>query len=257
MNERVTVCCILVGDWPGATEQVRAKVPGGDLGAHYVRQLKGMVDKYAPPGQEYSFTCFTDRAKISGVECKPLHKGVWGFFNKLQLFSAETIPNGERVLLLDLDTCIVGHWAELASVDITRPVMLRDVWHGLPASGVMTWRQSPELAVMWNEFVPQAHLPPPYDHPRRPAIEVRTDEQWIIPFIAGDRQGGKWTAWQDVLPDKLFSFKYHIQGAMQKAKVMTAEQARRAVILYFHGTPRPHTVPAPWNPHYVEVRERV
>ena len=41
-NELVEVCCVLVGDWPGSNVAYRSKV--ADLGAHYVIQLKAMLD---------------------------------------------------------------------------------------------------------------------------------------------------------------------------------------------------------------------
>lgn len=249
MNERVHIVCVLSGDWPGATDEVRARV--GDLGAHYVKALKGMVDKFAPADQPYSFKCFTDRVAIDGVECAPIPKGIWSYFNKLYLFSPDAIPYGARVLYLDLDTCIVGRWAALGNVDLAFPVMLRDAWHGQPASGIMAWRQSYGLSAIWRDFQHLVGKKPPFIHPMG-GVDIRTDEQWLYPYVLPDR----WTAWQDHMPDQLFSAKYHLMGLAANGRqfeAMTPEKARNAKVIYFHGTPRPHTFRAHWNPIHVQL----
>lgn len=267
-SDTVYVCCVLVGDWPGSSQAVRDVMP--DLGAHYVRVLYQMVARYAPLNRSWRFVCFTDRPEIPGVPTKPIPRGMYSYFNKLYCFSPEAFPLGARVLFLDLDTCLVANWAPLADVPLDKIVMLRDIWaDDVPASGVMSWRVSPETHAIWREFEPIAQSRPPYQTTRpaarrAPAVKIfksgqpasapaaalliRTDEHFLHQFVLPDR----WAAWQDLLPGMLVSYKYHLQRTMRGSgpplDKMTPEEARKVRVVFFHGLPRPHTVVARWNP---------
>lgn len=258
--DAVQVVCVLHGDWPGSTREIRARVP--DLGAHYVHHLYQMVSRYAPRNLPWRFVCFTDRESIDGVRCVRQHGGLWSYFNKLYLFAPEHFRVGTRVLFFDLDTCVVGDWTPLATVPLDKTlVMLRDLWaERMPASGVMSWQVSPATHRIWTDFVNSGNVGrrPPFVHtrprlsppgvPTFSATAIRTDEQWLYHHVMPD----DWYAWQELLPGQLLSYKYDVIRTMRRDGTqhdkLSPEAARAARVVYFHGHPRPHTVVAPWNP---------
>ena len=251
----VEVCCVLVGDWPGSNVAYRSKV--ADLGAHYVIQLKAMLDKWAPPSLNWRFTCWTDRPSIPGINTQPMPTGLYSYFNKLWLFSPQTFPIGSRVLFLDLDTCVVGDWSPLATIPLDKPVFLRDLWaEPVLATGLMSWRTTLATQRIWHDFEPVSLRRPPYGHPI-PArsgsgqMEVRTDEHWLYRYFPK----GSWNAFQDELPGMFASYKVDIACTMRRngevSPPMTAERAKALRIVYMHGRPRPHEIKAPWNAHYL------
>ena len=285
----VEVCCVLTGDWPGVDRETKKRMP--DLGAHYARCLYEMVSRYAPRNIQWRFTCFTDRVGPIGVPTKPIPTGLYSYFSKLYLFSADAFPVNSRVLFFDLDTCIVKDWSPLAAVQIDKLVMLRDFWNNtMPCSGVMSWRAGPEIARIWNEFEPVSKNRPPYRHVRAelkkakemppayqdhrwgrnrhapshpppvisqsethkvtPNIDARTDEHWIHYYVMPDQ----FRYWQDELPLAFLSYKYHLLRLMkcngETFPPLTPKQSMGALVVYFHGRPRPHEVVAKWNPFW-------
>lgn len=250
--DTVHVACVLHGDWPGSTAEIRERCP--DLGAHYVECLYGMVSKYMPPGTPWRFTCFTDRRFIHGIPTRPLPAGLEGTLAKLYVFSRDAFPQGARVVLFDLDTCITGSLKGLVEVPLSRPVFLRDVWRPeLPASGVGSWLAGFDAWRIWDEYAAHIGRRTPFAHPAArgslygPTLAVSTDEHWLYPYVEG------WQAWQDLLPTDFVSYKYHILGLSHRdgeTSKLTPEQARAAKVVYFHGHPRPHSVIARWNPFW-------
>jgi hypothetical protein len=253
------IACVLSGDWPGASAEVRRRCP--DLGAHYVQCLYEMVGRYMPVGIPWRFVCFTDRQSIDGVPTRPIPHGIFSFFNKLYCFAPEAFPLGARVLYFDLDTAIVGPLKGLLEVPVDKIVMLRDVWaKHMPASGVMSWRVSTATYRIWHDFEKWIGRRPPFTHPNprhfpmretSPTVSIRTDEHWLHHYTMWD----DWYAWQDLLPEAFLSYKYQIMGLRRRdgslaADTLTAEAARAAKVVYFHGRPRPHEVVQRWNPFW-------
>ena len=192
MSEHTYVCTVLTDRWPDG------KV--SDLGERYVVTLYEMIRKFAAYGADWSFTCLTDREAITGVPCLPVPKGIWTCFSKLYLFSTQAFPVGARILFFDLDTCLTGSWEPLTRVPLDKMVMLRNkvVSLTLPASGVMSWRVTPDTQRIWSEFEPLARKRPPYTHPRTEGWsmpkEIRTDEHWLYQYLQPDN----WAGWQDL-----------------------------------------------------------
>lgn len=262
-DDLVFICCVLQGEWPIVSPSFKAAHPDiPDLGARYVRIIHESVQRYAPRGMAYRFAAFTDRRDIPGVATRPLPRGIYGWFNKLWLFSPDAFPVGTRVLCFDLDTAIVGDLTALATVALDLPIFLRDVWGAHhAASGVFSFRSGPALYPIWSEFERYVGKRPPYipnrEHPMRGVPgwgqcvrECRTDEQWLHHFVYPNG----WRAWQEVLPSKFLSYKHDILRMRANApepEPLTPERAKAASIVYFHGQPRPHDVIAPWNPHCV------
>jgi hypothetical protein len=259
-NDVIYVCCVLTGDWPGATKEARDRCE--DIGAHYVQCLYEMVSRYMPHGTNWRFICFTDRRKIDGVPTAPIEPGLYQYFSKLYCFKEGHFPPGARVLYFDLDTCVVGPLKDLLTVPLDRNlVMLRDVWaQHMPASGVMSWKATPTTARIWEDFAPWIGRRPPFQHPNprqfpnretSPMVSIRTDEHWLHHYTMWD----DWYAWQNLLSGQFLSYKYQVMGltlpsGRKAAETLTSEAARAARIIYFHGRPRPHEVVQRWNPFW-------
>jgi hypothetical protein len=242
------VCCVLSGDWPGAGSATRARID--KLGEHYVEKLFKMLVKCFPGGYKWTFDCFSDRKQIGAIKCRPIPKGLWNYFAKLYLFSTHTYPVGARVLYFDLDTVLTGSWEKLAKISLEKPVMLRNSIVSLtaPASGVMSWRVTPDTQRIWSDFEPISKSRPPYANPRRPGtwsmpMAKRTDEHWLYDYLMPNG----WAAWQDLLPDAFASYKEMMRF---KQTPILWDQTK---VVYFHGRPRPHEVDAEWNPLYVRI----
>jgi len=229
VTEHTYVCTVLTGNWPMGDDP--------KLGERYVKILFEMLNRTNMLGN-WSFTCFTDRQSIEGVPCLPVPKGIWTYFSKLYVFSTQAFPVGARILFFDLDTCLTSSWEPLTRVPLDKMVMLRNkvVSLDLPASGVMSWRVTPDTQRIWSEFEPLAQTRPPYTHPRTEGWSmpkaIRTDEHWLYKYLQPDQ----WVGWQDLLPETFFSYKSGKVGP----------------VVFFHGRPRPHEVKAYWNPFYVQ-----
>lgn len=252
--------CVLTGDWPGSTDEIRKTIP--DLGARYVQRLYEMVCRHAPPNRRFKFVCFTDRFEIPGIDIVYIREDqrAWAYFQKLMLFTA--FPEGQRVIYLDLDTCIVGPWARLAEIPLLDIVMLRDIWNQpMPASGIMSWRAQPAYNRIWIDFNFPPGARPPFRHKPtfvnggkgpQPNVDCRTDEHWLHHYVCPNG----WVALQDVLPPGfLVSFKHSLMrwpvANRPSPPPLTPEEKAAVRIVYFHGRPRPHEVGAIWNKHYV------
>lgn len=238
MPKMIEVCCVLNGNWPTGRDD--------RLGDEYVRRLFGMLDVHKPKDINWRFTCFTDRDYG-----RALPKGLWTWFSKLWIFSPEAFPLNSKVLYFDLDTVIVANWGPLIREEPM--VALGDVLPGtngrvpVPASGLMTMLTTPDTQRIWTEFIPHIGRRPPYEHhlPTVPRM-VRTDEQWLYPYLKD-----KWQPWEKLIPTRLASYKNKIMREsrfLRQAKGDEPVDWGDIIAVYGHGTPRPHTWPAVWNP---------
>jgi hypothetical protein len=233
--DTVYFACVLTGNWPG--EFKAARKVHADLGAHYVRCLYEMVSRHAPRNTPWRFVCFTDRAEIPGVPCRPILPGLYSYFSKLFLFSSEAFPVGARVIYFDLDTRIVGDLTPLTQVALDNTAFfLRNEWDGrhLPASGVMSWIAG-KMTGVWRHFEPVCQQRPPYESlvANQHTLGIRTDEEWLHQWYGT----GGWSSWQDTLP-----------GHFSSAKRDTVPGK---TVIYYHGRPRPHEDPQ--APQYVRI----
>ena len=124
-------------------------------GTEYVNVLYDAVSRNLAEGMAGVFECFTDQPEglAPGIVARPLPApGAPGWWGKLGLFRAGLWPEGDRVLLFDLDTLIEGAIEELATYagpfaaleDFYRPGGLQ--------SSVMAWpaRFRPGRHTCWN-----------------------------------------------------------------------------------------------------------
>lgn len=178
-------------------------------GKEYVLKLRDAVARNVT--RPYQFVCVTDE-QIDGVDCitpPPLK----GWLTKIWLF--EAFKEGP-VLFLDLDTFVMNSLEPLLDALKGVPAAcLRNFYHEhTGASGVLYWEA--DLSDIWRD----------YNAAGRP--EIATDEEWIIP-----RLPGRTCFVQDELPGRVLSFKGHCNAVAPPAD---------AVLICFHGKPRPHEV---------------
>lgn len=174
-----------------------------------VLRLRNMVSDHLG---EHRFVCFSD----VDVPCEriPLKNGWAGWWSKVELFSE--VFDG-TVLYFDLDTVIAGDLNELAAFP-HRFTMLRDFgsW-GVPNSGLMAWNG--DYTKLYTEF-------------------AKNPEQYMAEYVRAPRLGDQayisehqkpYDLWQDVFPDKIFSYKKHCREKPRP------EDAR---VVCFHGEPK-------------------
>lgn len=211
------VVTTLTGRWP-------EKRP--HLGEHYVRALRASIWKQIP---HLPFICFTDR-EILGVQTRYLPPWCKKWWGKMYAFAASNFPLGSRVLVLDLDTAIVGPLDDILSVPLENPVFLRDAWHGKDLqTGMFSFETTTETARLWLELC---------NAPK--TVLDGGDEKWLR-----EQVGEYWAAWQDVLPGQVLSFKHDLH-------MNCGPLPESARVVYFDGDPRPHTQKADWNPLWVK-----
>ena len=207
----------------------------------YVNRLRGMVARQLD--QPHRFVCFTDQPVQgrfdAGVEVRDLSAwGLPGFFNKLRLFDQAVtgeLTGGEPFLFLDLTLVIRKSLAPLLAFG-----------GGTPASvvGVADWNY-PVLnsSVLWV----------------RP--DVHTQRVWDN-WASGERYDGRIPGDQNYIdatfrresPEALVFWPEGMVVSYKRLRKRAArdpggarEALERAVILKFHGRPKPHEVLAPWR----------
>lgn len=192
------------------------------MGKQYVETLHDMVNRNISNKTEYKFICFTDdeASYAEGIEKRPLHGGLAGWYNKLYLFKKDLFPEGDKIIFFDLDTAIVSGLDEI--INYQGPfAILRDVYRpkGMQSSVIM-W-QAGNYSFIWED----------YEKASFPNIEGG-DQAWIEQCLEGlliDRL-------QDVYPGCFRSYKVDCQEAIPKG----------TKVAFFHGSPRPHRVKNNW-----------
>lgn len=182
-------------------------------GVEYVKILENMISRNLPVGTEYQFICFTDDlTPIDGVQFRPLHGGLTGWWNKLWLFKNGLWNVGDRIVYFDLDTVITGDLTDIINYSGDFAI-LRDFYrpHGL-GSGVMAWSGG------WG-----AHLWREYEKAGFPDMQGG-DQAWIESHVLRP------DILQDLFPSQIVSYKVSARSHIpDKAKIVA-----------FHGEPRPH-----------------
>jgi hypothetical protein len=195
-------------------------------GVEYVNVLFDSVRRNLEAGTEGRFIVFTDEwlpvsAYRDGVEQYPLPGNLEGWWNKLHLFKAGVLPDGDRVVYFDLDTLITGPIDKLAAYDGEFGI-LADFYRPLGLqSSVMAWEAGKQTGV-WESF---AAAGCPQDDPGG-------DQAWIEKVYQPKRE-----RFQVRFPDMFVSYK--VSGGVLPDK---------ASVCVFHGHPRPHEVVTGWVP---------
>jgi Protein of unknown function DUF115/Methyltransferase domain len=216
----LTVCTVNAGNYCGR-------------GADYVNRLFDGVRRNLQAGFKGRFVCFTDdpTGLDEGIETRPLPGGLEGYWNKLYLFSPAAFQQGERVLYLDLDTCITGPLDHIAAYNGDFAI-LRDVYRpaGLQSS-VMLWEAGRyNFWEMWEAL-------------KRPLDPLGDQGILEIAFDHYPERYGQAQILQDLFPGKFRSYK-------QQCRV---EIPRNTSVVFFHGKPRPHEIESGWVPEVWKV----
>ena len=184
---------------------------GGDFTADHVHALRRGVARHWPTDRPLDFACLTDtRLGLYGVREIPLVHDWPGWFSKLEAFRPDI--SGD-VLLMDLDTVIVGDLSDIAGVG--RLTIMRDVYRPRGLQSSLVYIPEAEKAEVW-----QAWTQDPAEHMRR----HRSDQDFLETLWLHRAR-----RWQDDLPGQLVSWKADCRGGVP--------EGARCVI--FHGRPRP------------------
>jgi FkbM family methyltransferase len=224
-------------------------------GADYVERLHDMVRRNLANGFKGRFVVLTDSVErykgMAGVEARALPPDVpRSWWAKMWLFHPDTFEAGERVLYLDLDTCITGPLDAIAEYCGAFGI-LRDVYRpGGLQSSVMAFETGTKLiGAIWRCFCS--------------AESPLATEPLAQRFPGGDQQmleyvWGKWLpAEMQVDPNRVWPpdrLQDHYPGMLQSYKAAcTAEVPKGTAIVFFHGNPRPHEVSHGWVPEVWKV----
>lgn len=209
----LVVCCVNAGNYCGR-------------GKEYVEILHDMVGRNISDKEIYRFVCFTDDLEPyeEGIEKKPLHDALEGWWHKLYLFKKGHFYPGDTVLYLDLDTCIVSGLDHFLTYK-GGLCLLRDVYRpdGLQSS-VMLW--TGDQSYLWEEYVKQGF----------PQTDPGGDQAWL------ESQVSNCEILQTKFPYQFVSYKRRAQF----------EIPAHAKIVFFHGLPRPHQCEG-WVPHVWKI----
>lgn len=190
---------------------------GGEYAPEHVKALHAQVQRGWPVDVPLRFVALTDTPiGRNGVEERPLRTLWRGWWSKMELFSAAQDDLGD-ILYFDLDTMIVGRLDEIAAVrqltlltDFYRPERVQSGMMYLPA------KDRPEAQAAWIE------------DPDTVANRWRGDGEFLDAIWRS-----KAARWQEVLPDRIVSYKVHVR----QRKGQSIPPGARVVC--FHGRPRP------------------
>ena len=199
----ITVACVFWGD---------------KFSLDYVYNLKAMVKRNTTI--EHKFVCFSDR-QIPGIETLILPKGMMGWWNKIYMFKKN---NGlsDRVVYLELDTVIVNNidWLLEWNGDFMGIEDLGAI--NSHQSHLKNKLQSAILAFDYNKN----HAIWDYYIKNKVTIEkkIRGDGEYLQAILPVDYR----TLLQNIFPNKLASYKYHIYPNRPNKEMS---------IVCFHGRP--------------------
>lgn len=198
-----------------------------DRGTEYVNILFDMVRRNICSGYPGKFVCFTDQPDglDSYIEARALPEGMRGWWNKLYLFKEGVFEEGERVIYLDLDTCITGSLDRIIQYD-GEFAILRDFYKlDKYGPGAMMWRGGFGKEI-WSS----------YEDAGFPTEMEWGDWDWINSYF--ENTSYKPQILQDIFPNEVVSFKVQARHGIPK----------HAKIVCFHGLPRPHQADG-WVPY--------
>ena len=185
-------------------------------GKEYVEILFDSIKRNLKEGTEGKFVCFTndETPYIDGIEKRPLHGELTGWWNKLYLFKDGHFNDGDRIVYMDLDTVIVSGLDEIIKYD-GRFAILGDFYRsGGLQSSVMLW----EADYNWEFWIS-------YESDEFPNIQGG-DQAWIEKY----RTEYDVDILQDLYPHCFVSYKKSCLGGIPN----------NSKVVIFHGQPRPH-----------------
>lgn len=195
--------------------------------AKYVAILEDMIRRNTASGTSGTFECFTDQPETFDSIIMRQTEGYGGWWDKLGLFKPGLWPNGDRIWFFDLDVCIVRSLDNILKYDGPFAAWL-DAWpreSSRLGSAVMTWRAN-EMDDVFNHW----HA---IGRPRPPG-----GDQEILDMLHPE-----FVVLQDEFPGAFVNYKGDALLGIPKD----------AVVINFHGVPKPEEVTEGWVPSVWKV----
>ena len=169
-----------------------------------------------------SAICLTD-AKITlpkGIKKVKLQFDLPGWFSKFELFRDDYLPDGQRVIFIDLDTVLHKGLDDLLDLPLDGFYMLEDFYHpDRHASGVMVF-ESNRHKYLLDQFLKA-----------KDSVSYRSgDQRFVAQRVARQKQTPLHKL-QTELPDTFYSYKVHVRDGNMEPEACP--------ILCYHGNPRP------------------
>lgn len=218
----VNIVCFLWGDWCAPH------------GVDYVNKLYRGVIRHLD--EEFIFICFFDGEQEGefdeGIDVRDLSSPSWaGKLPKITAFNPAHKFEGQ-VLILDLDTVIVGNLKDIVNYrgDFCARAWYRGIQRGewILDGDTISFRVGYGLDNIWEPFV---------------------EDPTGVERLTGGRERYWYRAqvvepdmWQRLFPGQLLSYKNHLM----REEALPDD----AVLVSFHGKPRPHEVTKPWVQEY-------
>jgi hypothetical protein len=218
----IDVVCCLWGNWPS----------GEGWGPEYVRRLRNSVRRnFSRP---HRFTCLTDQPHeiAAGIRTRPLTAPTrLGVLPKLSVYDPAHEWE-ERVIVLDLDTVIVGSLDEMFSYQgrfcvrkAYHPKALRE-FRGV-GGDALSFAPGFGAEELWKPLTERTSY---FEANSRRGDERQVYSDWLR------KRGVPVDFWQDLFPGQYLSWKMSIKKAGLSAP------PEGTTMVSFHGTPRPHEV---------------
>ena len=211
---------------------------GPEYGAEQARWIhRQLVD--------YDAACLTDLPRLPGIGIAPLKRAWPSWWAKMELFDPRGPFGYEDLFYLDVDTLVLRDLAPLieAASKVDDLVMLSDFYHGQfhprrLASGVM-WIPASAKERIWRYWIQE-----PQEHMRKTRVFGEHGDQGVIAAAASD--GVK--TWKELTPGSIMSYKRDfatpsMPGYSLRRSRGNGAISREAVLMCFHGNPRPWNVP--------------
>lgn len=165
--------------------------------------------------------CISD-VPVPDVETVPMPHNYPGWWSKMNLFDPALLQ--DDLLYFDLDTVVLSNTDLLMAQHST---MLSDFYKPhMPASGLMFIKHADKNCV-WHEWIKA-----PAKHMQRCVTREHWGDQGFLRDVFAVRR------WQDTHPGLVYSYKVHCQKGVPDG----------AVVVCFHGNPRPWVAGKPWIP---------
>jgi hypothetical protein len=184
----------------------------------YVDLIYEQCKKFAP---SHEFVCISNDKRVPGY--KQMINDFPRWWPKVEMFNIQG-----PVLYLDIDTVIVKNISTLIQeASKYEFVCLRDFYkerlklERTIGSGVMFWNK--DMSYLYQKFMRD---------PNRHMAECTTSRWWGDQGFIEKHHREKPVFWQDILPNKVVSWKEHCKSGVPDS----------ASIIAFHGNPRPWEV---------------
>ena len=231
----VTIACVWYNNWPNNDEV---------LGIEYVNKLYRSVKRNT--NTSFRFVCLTDNSRVQfddGVErmvCD-FSKCNRGEIGKIMLYNPDNGFPG-RVIGLDLDTVIKGNLDPFLQRKEPFLVKKNPRPHRFPHLNGIGGDAVSFIAEKYHWLWDKQKQNP----------NVEGDERV---FYVQNLKPEEITFWQDLFPRQYLSYKRHLRNLVRKGMYVRLNNVLdRAVLISFHGKPRPHQVQDAWlKPYWHEV----